>query len=70
MTGDIEYLSHDEYQDLGKEQWGILSSKVLCDKRWLPYDTRYTQTCQSLESWRRHAKQHTSFINFKPLELY
>ena len=26
MVGDIEYLSYDEYQVLGKEQWGILSS--------------------------------------------
>ena len=31
---------------------------------------RYTRTRQSLGSWRRHAKQHVSFINFKPLELY
>ena len=30
---------------------------------------RYTRTRQSLGSWRRHAKQHVSFINFKPLEL-
>ena len=43
---------------------------MLCDKRCLPYVTRYTRTRQSLESWRRHAKQHVSFINFKPLELY
>ena len=25
-AGDIEYLSYDEYQVLGKEQWEILSS--------------------------------------------
>ena len=43
---------------------------MLRDKRCLPYVTRYTQTRQSLGSWRRHAKQHVSFINFKPLELY
>ena len=43
---------------------------MLCDKRCLPYVTRYTRTCQSSGSWRRHAKQHVSFINFKPLELY
>ena len=43
---------------------------MLCDKRCLPYVTRYTHTRQSLESWRRHAKQHVSFINFKPLEFY
>ena len=53
-----------------KEQWGILSSKVLCDKRCLPCVTHYTQTHQSLGSCRRHAKQHVSFINFKLLELY
>ena len=47
MAGDIKHLSHDEYQDFVKEQWGILSSKVLCDKRCLPYDSRYTQTHQS-----------------------
>ena len=66
----IEHLSHDEYQDFGKEQWRILSSKMLCDKRCLPYDTRYTRTHQSSGSWRRHAKQHVSFINLKTLELY
>ena len=43
---------------------------MLCDKRCLPYVTHYTRTHQSLWSWRRHAKQHVSFINFKPLELY
>ena len=43
---------------------------MLCDKRCLPYVTHYIQTCQSSVSWRRHAKQHVSFINFKPLELY
>ena len=43
---------------------------MLCDKRCLPYVTRYTRTCQSSGSWRRHAKEHVSFINFKPLELY
>ena len=43
---------------------------MLRDKRCLPYVTRYTQTRQSLESWRRHAKQHVSFINFKLLEFY
>ena len=43
---------------------------MLCDKKGLPYVTRYTLTRQSSESWRRHAKQHVSFINFKPLELY
>ena len=43
---------------------------MLCDKRCLPYVTCYTRTRQSLESWRRHTKQHISFINFKPLELY
>ena len=43
---------------------------MLCDKRCLPYVTRYTQTRHSLGSWRRHAKKHVSFINFKPLELY
>ena len=43
---------------------------MLCDKRCLPYDTRYTRTHQSSGSWRRHAKQHVSFINFKTLELY
>ena len=43
---------------------------MLCDKRCLPYVTHYIQTCQSSGSWRRHAKQHVSFINFKPLELY
>ena len=43
---------------------------MLCDKRGLPCVTHYTLTCQSSESWRRHAKQHVSFINFKPLELY
>ena len=70
MAGDIEYLSHDEYQVLGKEQWEILSSKVLCDKRCLPHVTCYTRTRQSSESWKRHTKQHVSFINFKPLNLY
>ena len=39
-------------------------------KRCLPYVTHYTRTRQSLGSWRRHAKQHVSFINFKLLELY
>ena len=43
---------------------------MLCDKKCLPYVTRYTRTRQSSGSWRRHAKQHVSFINFKPLELY
>ena len=43
---------------------------MLCDKRCLPYVTHYTRTRQSSRSWRRHAKQHVSFINFKPLELY
>ena len=43
---------------------------MLRDKRWLPYVIHYTQTHQSSGSWRRHAKQHVSFINFKPLELY
>ena len=43
---------------------------MLRDKRCLPYVTRYTRTRQSLGSWRRHAKQHVSFINFKPSELY
>ena len=43
---------------------------MLCDKRCLPYVTHYTRTCQSSGSWRRHAKQHVFFINFKPLELY
>ena len=27
MTGDIKYLSHDEYQILGKEQWRIYHFK-------------------------------------------
>ena len=53
-----------------KEQWGISSSKVLCDKRCLSYVTCYTRTHQSSRSWRRHNKQHVSFINFKPLEIY
>ena len=53
-----------------KEQWRILSSKVLCDKRCLPYVTRYTRTHRSLGSWRRHAKQHVFFINLKSLEFY
>ena len=56
MSGDIEYLSFDKYQVLGKEQWRVLSSKMLCDKRYLPYVTRYTQTYQSSRSWRKHAK--------------
>ena len=43
---------------------------MLCNKRCLPYVIYYTRTGQSLGSWRRHAKQHVSFINFKPLELY
>ena len=43
---------------------------MLRDKRCLPYVTHYTWTRQSLKSWRRHAKQHVSFINFKPLEFY
>ena len=43
---------------------------MLCDKRCLPYVIHYTQTRQSSRSWRRHAKQHVSFINFKPLDLY
>ena len=43
---------------------------MLCDKKCLPYVTHYTQTCQSSRSWRRHAKQHVSFINFKLLEFY
>ena len=44
---------------------------MLRDKRCLPYVSRYTRTCQSLGSWRRHAKQHIFFfINFKTLELY
>ena len=43
---------------------------MLRDKRCLPYVTRYTRIHQSLGSWRRHAKQHASFINFKLLELY
>ena len=43
---------------------------MLCDKRCLPYVTHYTRTRQSLGSWRRHAKQHVSLINFKLLELY
>ena len=43
---------------------------MLCDKRCLPYVTRYTWTHQSSGSWRRHAKQHVSFINFKSLEFY
>ena len=43
---------------------------MLCDKRCFPYDTRYTRTHQSSGSWRRHPKQHVSFINFKSLELY
>ena len=43
---------------------------MLRDKKCLLYVTYHTQTCQSLGSWRRHAKQHVSFINFKLLELY
>ena len=43
---------------------------MLCDKRCLPYVTHYTRTRQSSGSWRIHVKQHISFINFKPLELY
>ena len=43
---------------------------MLCDKICLPYVTRYTRTHQSSGSWRRHVKQHVSFINFKPLNLY
>ena len=43
---------------------------MLFDKRCLSYVTHYTWTRQSLGSWRRHAKQHVSFINLKPLELY
>ena len=43
---------------------------MLRDKRCLPYATCYTQTRQSSRSWRRHTKQHVSFINFKPLEIY
>ena len=43
---------------------------MLCDKKCLPYVTHYTWTRQSLGSWRRHTKQHVSFINFKPLEIY
>ena len=43
---------------------------MLRDKRDLPYVTCYTLTRQSSGSWRRHAKQYVSFINFKPLELY
>ena len=59
-----------KFLNLYSNSWGILSFKVLCDKRWLPYVTCYTRTRQSLGSWRRHVKQHVSFINFKPLELY
>ena len=43
---------------------------MLCDKKCLPYVTHYTWTRQSSGSWRRHTKQHVSFINFKPLEIY
>ena len=43
---------------------------MLCDKRCLPYIIRYTRTSQSSGSWKRHAKQHVSFINFKLLEFY
>ena len=43
---------------------------MLRDKRYLPYVTRYTRTHQSLRSWRRHAKQYVSFINFKLLKFY
>ena len=43
---------------------------MLRDERCLPYVTRYIRTHQSSGSWRRHAKQHVSFINFKLLELY
>ena len=43
---------------------------MLRDKRCLPYATCYTQTRQSSRSWRRHTKQHVSFINFKLLEIY
>ena len=43
---------------------------MLCGKRCLLNVTRYTWTRQSSGSWRRHAKQHVSFINFKPLEFY
>ena len=43
---------------------------MLCDKRYLPYVAHYTRTRQSSKSWRKHAKQHASFINFKLLEFY
>ena len=43
---------------------------MLCDKKCLPYVTHYTWTRQNSGSWRRHTKQHVSFINFKPLEIY
>ena len=43
---------------------------MLCNKRCLSYVTHNTRTRQSSGSWRRHTKQHVSFINFKPLELY
>ena len=43
---------------------------MLCDKRCLLYVTHYTWIYQSSGSWRRHAKQHVSFINFKLLEFY
>ena len=43
---------------------------MLCNKRCLSYVTHYTRTRQSSRSWRRHTKQHVSFINIKSLELY
>ena len=53
------------------------SSKVIppTDHTWLghqktPPNTCYTRTRQSSGSWRRHTKQHVSFINFELLEFY
>ena len=43
---------------------------MLCDIRGLPNVTYCTLTCQSSGNWGRHAKQHASFTNFEPLELY
>ena len=43
---------------------------MLCDKICLPYVACYTRTFHNSGSWRRHAKQHVSFINFKSLEFY
>ena len=44
--------------------------KCLCDIRGLLDVSYCILSHQSSGNWGRQAKQHVSFINFEPLELY